>query len=786
MPDDPNGRVITFPGSGNTQGGLPPIPRYADTVREQEAEDVPAFPTVPDFPDPATFLRSEGIPTQAENAEPEEAEYDEGGGYEDSGEYRERRSLTEVIADWIQFRVDSARETRDEHAPFRNAQVADKVTRLTAQTERQMSLATQHNELQKAHVDARKAMVSAQGKSAAIGSGSDSGKGLGKGAQRGPGGSGGPGGGGGSTSRPPGGGSGGGPSSRAPGGGRDTNRQNGGSQRNGDLGRNPDGPRRGPGGSSGGSNWFGRSSNPPGGGNGRQSGSGGGRGGGGGSTGGQSSSAPVSSQAERTRARQARRSRRQEADLADRTADRSQARQNRQRNIDDSRERVNARRDKKEAERQARRAAGGDGGTPRTLAGLVAGELKRRRDHAEGRGGGDQAAVKPADASAKPDGPQVKADDAAVKADDPSLKVDDPSLKVDLTKGPTEKDGAEGGTPPAPSPEAAATAAPQDKAPADEAPAPGEATGNGWVGFLRGVYDKDDHPPGDGPGGPDPETVFAGNPDKAPRGAAAADEDDIPDAEIVEEDEEADDKAGPGPADPAMPAPDLDPVAEAANVDDLSDGAGQAPPGRGSSGTEEVLADMAGQVAQTAAGADDHIAPDEGVVDAEIVVDTGSNDLPSPSVAAPAAEEPVTPMTVRRRRRHGVTQRGIAREHRTNITFDEFLTAMANIAVNSAEDARMVKDAVEHLIKLAAELRVMSADLGGSHNIDRKVTNLLADLADYAAVTAQQSKVLAQASERAANVAMNTALSVAAVYSEDLEAMDEGGVEEASAAVHHN
>ncbi|MFG2844204.1 hypothetical protein ACGF12_13680 [Kitasatospora sp. NPDC048296] len=731
--DDPSGRVITFPGGGDKPYVAPRIPRYADSTEEpEELETAPEIPTVPDFPDPASFLRSEGIPARTAAAEPEYVESEEEGEYEDSGEYYERRSLAEVVSDWLQFHVDRVRENRDEHAPFREAQVADKVSRLNAQTEREMSLLAQHNELQKAHVDARTALVSARGKGAAIGSGSDSGKGLGKGSQRGPGGPtnrgpggsgggggptsrgpGGPGGGSGPTSRPPG-GAGGGSTNRSTGGGRDQSRPNGGSQRNGDRDRNSDGTRKGPGGSSGGSNGPGRSQASSGGGNGRQSGPGGGRGGGGGSAGDRSGAGPAtSSRAERTRAREQRRSTRQDAGLADRTADRAQDRQNRQRVVDDKRDQRNARRDQKAAERKARQDAEKDGGTPRTLVGLVAQELKRRRERADGTDGGDKTPVKPDGPEVKPDDPAVKADDAGVKPDDPSLKADDPSLKVDLTKDTKDKEtpeeAAATGTGPEAAPETEPTAEPepalQGAAKPEEATAPGDTTGNEWISFLKNLHDKADQPP-PGQQAPEPEP----EPEPMPayewrpgQQGAAEDEDDIPDAEIVEDDDE------PIKA-PTAPAPEPEPVP-----------------------------DPAGE-------------------------------------ARPAA----------RTRARSVGRQRMARQHRTDTNFGEYMTAMVNIAVNSSTDYLMVQEAVDHLKFLAIALREMSADLVGSHNIDRKVTNLMADLADLATTTALEAKRLAEYSEKAAAVATLAAESVAKVYSEDLEAMDEGGLDEASAAVHHN
>lgn len=139
-----------------------------------------------------------------------------------------------------------------------------------------------------------------------------------------------------------------------------------------------------------------------------------------------------------------------------------------------------------------------------------------------------------------------------------------------------------------------------------------------------------------------------------------------------------------------------------------------------------------------------------------------------------------------RARARTVGRQRMARQHRTDITFDQYLVAIANIATNSQADYQMVKEAVENLSVLAVALREMSADLGGNHNIDRRVTHLLADLADLSATTAREADRLAQYSEKAATVAAVAAQSVAQVYGEDLAAMDEGGLDQASAAIHHD
>ncbi|GLW73681.1 hypothetical protein Kpho02_59800 [Kitasatospora phosalacinea] len=192
---------------------------------------------------------------------------------------------------------------------------------------------------------------------------------------------------------------------------------------------------------------------------------------------------------------------------------------------------------------------------------------------------------------------------------------------------------------------------------------------------------------------------------------------------------------------------------------------------------------------------------EDDIPDAEIVV----TELPSKvSAAAEPAPQPPTeqPGTVRSgstasfegaagsggqmpRRSWGAAGAGMAGEHQTAVTLTEFLIAMANIKVHSSQDAEKVQNAVDNLTVWAHRWRRMCGELSGSHNLERKLVRLLDALASLSDSTAENAGRLAQAVHAASQKATEAAQQVAQVYEEDRAAMREGGLEQASAAVHH-
>ena len=76
---------------------------------------------------------------------------------------------------------------------------------------------------------------------------------------------------------------------------------------------------------------------------------------------------------------------------------------------------------------------------------------------------------------------------------------------------------------------------------------------------------------------------------------------------------------------------------------------------------------------------------------------------------------------------------GMAAQHRTDITFDEYLMEIVNIAIDAGLDRERAEKLAEALGKVADALRDMATDLVGDHNIATEVTTLISDLADAAA-----------------------------------------------------
>ncbi|WP_159401067.1 hypothetical protein [Streptomyces sp. NRRL B-24484] len=784
MTDNPDGRVLPFPGTST-----PTIPRHADTARRPEPpREAPEIPAIPQPAPPESFLRSEGIPARPSVPEEEsagEAEYEESGEYE----YRERLSLAEIISQYLQSVVDRIRAQSDEEAPYREAMVADRVARLNAQTERETSLLAQQNKLRMAEVDARGAQLAGRGK------GGESGKGLGKGSQQSPAGSG-------RNGRP--GGLGGGT-----GGGAGAGGKSGGPQGSGtDRGSRTNGPGRGSGGPSGGLGGGSRGSDRSGAPNGRSgagSGSGGSKGSGGLGGGG---NAPASSASERARARNERRAARQAADLGDRAKDRDQKRQNRQREADDTFEERKRRRD----EKRARRESGADTGDT-TVVGAIRRKLKRSRGSAEGDNGSAGSASKPDKADSKVGDPALKVGDKASKDGAADSKADDPASKDRAPEAGSWIKGFKEFLE-----QRAKRDAENDKEDdkEDEKDSRGPEA-DGWIRGLKDFLDKQaaqdakDADAGEEEGGekePDVQGWLKGLKDLVDKQATEEGEDedgswikglkdfldknvgqdgqDGAAAEPPPEDTEASWVfGGSSTSDPWSP----EWLAFLKNLYDTT------PQWNPDPEPETVTFGRAEQPAREAEPGDD------GIVDAEIVQDeapaprTGPLQALGPAIEReqrfkrpgttrpdPSTTEP--PMT-RTPASPAVPGQRMAKQHSTNITMDEYLVAMVNSARNSITDHESVTAAVETLNALAMQLREMCQDLLGDHNISPKVTRLVESLSKLADECAAQARILSEMSQKAADAAELAAHSVAQVYGEDKEAMKDGGLEQASAAVHH-
>ncbi|MFD6282016.1 ATP/GTP-binding protein [Streptomyces sp. NPDC060209] len=186
------------------------------------------------------------------------------------------------------------------------------------------------------------------------------------------------------------------------------------------------------------------------------------------------------------------------------------------------------------------------------------------------------------------------------------------------------------------------------------------------------------------------------------------------------------------------------------------------------------------------------------VVDADIVPDgpagatTGVKGLPPapekhskrPGSSRPAPTEgsSVSSSEVNKPSR----QANLGAQHRTDITFDEYLMVMANAAIRAASDQERAEALMEALGKVADALRDMATDLVGDHNIDTEVTELIADLADAAARMQTQAKRCAEQCGIAKAASRVAATEVARVYGQDMAAKEEAGLKHASAAAHHD
>ncbi|MEU2357943.1 ATP/GTP-binding protein [Streptomyces misionensis] len=721
---DTRGQLLNFPTPGDVlnqppqladPGRLfPDMNERADIPPESPEEITMELPPIPASPDPAIALRSEGI------SAPESGDGD--GEYEE-GEYVQPRSLADRLGDWLEHRLEMARDRHASEAPFREAEIARKTALLEARTAQETAMMEQNGKLHTALMKAKADKAAARGKadaarSSSSGLGADKGgrSKAGGGSSGGGSGRGGTGGGRGSGTNGPGGtgrGSGGGNSPKGTGKGSDRSAggRGGGSKGNESSGGSK-GRQNGSGGSGSGNSGSGKGSP---GGSGRN-----GSGGSGSGKGGRTQNSPASSpRAERSRgrqeraaarqaARQERRSADQAASLADRSKDRDQDRANRQAEREERRAAKAERKAARKAKREAAKAA-----EDRTTFGeAVAEEAQRRWDkrRAEEKAARDDKAK---------DSISDKDSEAAPKA-----TPEDDKEKVDLSKG---KDGKAQGSAQAPADGPEGGSAPKEP---DDGEKPSDGSGNGagdaedrgdkrsFGERIRDKFSKSDPPfSGDSGGEPrQPDDRFgwewpgreAGKPKSEPTG------DDIWDAVIVDD-----------PADPFRAT-----VSRPASLPRAPEPHTQRP------GTTRPTAQedpVASEVSKTASG-----------------------------------------------------QAGLAAQHRTDITFDEYLMEIVNIAVAAGLDKERAQDLAVALGKVADALRDMATDLVGDHNIATEVVDQITDLADAATRMKQLAERCAIDCELASEAARVAAMAVGRVYGEDIQAMDDAGLAHASSAAHHD
>ncbi|MDX3538061.1 ATP/GTP-binding protein [Streptomyces sp. MB09-01] len=726
--DAGGGTLVHGPWSGDSTYTLPPIPDFIDTI--PPPEEIPAAPpetpaeTTMELP-PIPVAPNPALALRSEGtAAPETC--GDGGEYE-AGEYEQSRSLADRLGDWLEFRLEMARSNHESEAPFREAEIARKAALLEGRTAQEVAMMEQNGKLHAAMMKAKGDKAVARGKADADRTkSSSSGLGADKGRSKAGGGGGSPRGGGGTgASRTN---SGAGPN--RPGSSR-------GSNSGGPGGRSGSGATGGGGGGKGGVKGSERGSGGRAAGSGRNGSSGGSKGSQAGSgssgRGGDSKGerGPASSaRAERARGRQDRAGTRQAGRQERRTAGHAAGVADRSKDRDQARaqkqqawEDRRAKKAKRAEARKAKREAAASADPGRTTLGQAVGEEAQRRWD-----------KRRADAKAAADAKDTKA--AGTE-------------KVDLTKDKDKTKGADGKDADTgkDAPDGASSAAKDGTA--GDAPGTGSTAGDGASGgakkrrrfrFRRAA--------GTGRAGRRGRTSRTGRTGRTGRGRTG--------------------RAGRRgrPADSPFGAEDSTPTVEWPEHDTR-------PPERPAKSEDDIV--------------DADIVPDT-----PAAVTTGARGLPPapdkhtarPGTTRPTSTEGSSMGSAEVSRPSGGG--GLATQHRTDITFDEYLVEMANIAIKAASDQERAEALMEALGKVAEALREMAADLVGDHNIDTAVTDLIAYLADSAARMKSQAERCAEQCGIAKEAAKLAATMVARVYGEDMAAKEDAGLKHASAAVHHD
>ncbi|MFH8342973.1 ATP/GTP-binding protein [Streptomyces sp. AM6-12] len=724
MSDDTDSNVISLPTRGSDSGGMPDAPDGGDLFYSEPPDSGSGGVVPPESPEETTMelppIRGPISPETALRETGMSAAPDSGDGEYEEGEYVQPRSLADRLGDWLEHRLEVARDRHASEAPFREAEIARKAALLEARTAQETAMMEQNAKLHTAQMKAKADKAAARGKADTARSPS-SGMGADKGGRSKAGGGGGSRGGGGTS---------GGSGRGGTGGGRGSGTNGSGTGRGSGSGNSPKGSEKGSDRSTGGRGGASKGNESSGGPKGRQNGSGGsgagksgtGKGSSGGSgkngsgnsgsgkggskgDGGRTPNSPASSpRAERARgrqdraaarqaARQQRRSADQAASLADRSKDRDQDRANRQA----EREQRRAAKAEREAARKAKREAAkaADGRT--TLGAAVAEEAQRRWDKRRAAEAAKDKAAKDDKAKDSSSAEDSEATTKKMPRDGSAAKEPDGGKKADKKSGEKPSDS------------------PGHKHP------PGSDDGRSFKEKLRDFFAK----VSEGTGPPEPEEPSTlrpedlgvtvdrpGGPTRSTKTEAA--EEDIPDAVVV---------------------------------DDLSDPFG----------------------ATTWSAASLPRAPEPHTQRPGTTRPTAQEDSVASEVSRPTSG-----------------QAGMAAKHRTDITFGEYLTEIVNIAIDAALDKGRAQDLAVALGKVADALRDMATDLVGDHNIATEVVDQITDLADAATRMKQFAERCATECETASDAARIAAMSVGRVYGEDIQAMDDAGLDHASSAAHHD
>ncbi|MGA5498706.1 hypothetical protein ACPCSP_30600 [Streptomyces cinereoruber] len=128
----------------------------------------------------------------------------------------------------------------------------------------------------------------------------------------------------------------------------------------------------------------------------------------------------------------------------------------------------------------------------------------------------------------------------------------------------------------------------------------------------------------------------------------------------------------------------------------------------------------------------------------------------------------------------------LAAKHQTDITFDQYLVEMTNIALAALGDKETAEDLVGRLLATAKALLEIAEDLADDHNVDKRIVAQISELSEALQRMTDQATRCAQECADAAEAAVHAAAGVARVYGQDMDAKREAGLVHASAAAHHN
>ncbi|MFE1500748.1 ATP/GTP-binding protein, partial [Streptomyces albidoflavus] len=128
----------------------------------------------------------------------------------------------------------------------------------------------------------------------------------------------------------------------------------------------------------------------------------------------------------------------------------------------------------------------------------------------------------------------------------------------------------------------------------------------------------------------------------------------------------------------------------------------------------------------------------------------------------------------------------LAAKHQTDITFDQYLVGMTNIALAALSDKETAEEMIGRLLATAKALQEIADDLADDHNIDKKIVAQISELSEALNAMTAQATRCAQECADAAEAAVQAAGGVARVYGQDMDAKREAGLVHTSAAAHHN